>query len=515
MNKTIAFFCVALLLASTGLLFLFSSKSSSALNAADNTPNYTMPDLSIDDTTIRYRADSEPYSYADMLEKVTPAVVGIYTTRIISDRQRSQNPMEEFYRRYFGLPDAPERGDDRSDSDQEAVERRVPAGVGSGVLISSDGFILTNNHVLTVGRSNQLADEIRVQLANGREYDATVIGADQRTDIAVIKIDVDGDLPYATLANSDHLRVGDVVFAIGNPFEVGLTVTRGIISGTGRTDIGILGRQGYEDFIQTDAAINMGNSGGALVDAHGRLVGINTAILSRTGGNIGIGFAIPVNMARYIMTNLIDSGTVARGYLGVVIGNMTPDLAESFGLNTTRGALIRQVEQGSAAEAAGIRHGDIVLKVDGRNINSAAELRLSIAQKPPGETVSVDIFRGGERITKDVILGDLDAGLARQEEHRPSLEVREPVLPGITLRELTPSLREELSIPESVEGVLVEDVDERSRLASEFSAGSVIAEVNGIEVRTPEDVREALTDQLNRIYFWFEGVYNYVTFRKN
>jgi len=514
MNKTVVTIFLSTLVFSCLYLIFWSENSSYGLNAADSPDQYHMPQLSVDDRPIQSTEDSGPFSYADMLEKVTPAIVGVYTTRIVTDSRQRRNSIEEYYRRYFGLPEAtPEQRGDR-EAEQDAVERRIPAGVGSGVLVSSDGFILTNNHVLTVGRSNQLADEIRVQLTDGREYEATVIGADERTDIAVIKIDADLDLPYVTLANSDQLRVGDVCFAIGNPFEVGLTVTRGIVSGTGRTDMGILGRQGYEDFIQTDAAINMGNSGGALVDAQGRLIGINTAILSRTGGNIGIGFAIPVNMAQYIMTSLIDTGAVSRGYLGVVIGNMDPDLAESFGLDTTRGALIRQVEEGGAADEAGIRHGDIVLKVDGRNINSAAELRLSIAQKPPGERVAVEIFRGGERTTKQVVLGDLEAGLAAQEGRATPDALREPVIPGLTLRELTPDLRETYSIPDSVTGVLVYASNEGSALSREIPAGTVIAEVNDNEVRTTQEIKDALTDRVNRLYVWYEGRYDYVTYRK-
>ena len=431
-----SFYSLFFIAAIFGVIWSLSlSDGGALLSAANETRNYPEPKLTVDDNPIDRSKGMEPNSYADMLDRVTPSVVGIITTRIVSVAPRSRHPMEEFFRRYGESPD--DRGGSRNFPDDEGVEeRRIPSGLGSGVIISPEGYILTNNHVITVGRSEEVADEIKVQLADGSAYTAELIGTDRKTDVAVIKIDADEPLSAMTLADSGNLRVGDVCFAIGNPFQVGLTVTKGIISALGRTDLRILGMQGYEDFIQTDASINMGNSGGALVDSNGRLIGINTAILSRTGGNIGIGFAIPVNMARYIMDSLITDGTVSRGYLGVVIGNMNGDLAESFGLENTRGALIRQVEEGGAADQAGIRHGDVILNVDGRDIQSASELRLAIAQTPPGDSVDIRIYRGGELLDLDVILGDLETGMAKIDSgplggtERPS----HSAIPGLVIR---------------------------------------------------------------------------------
>jgi S1-C subfamily serine protease len=276
-----------------------------------------------------------PASYAPALSRVTDSVVAVYTAKNV--RVSSNDPREEMLRRFFGLPPQQNnRGDDEDNIQQ------VPAGQGSGVIVSSDGYILTNNHVIS-DRSGRKVDLVYVTLNDGEEYEAEIVGHDERTDIAVLKIEAD-DLPTATMANSDTLQIGDVVFAIGNPLGVGKTVTMGIISATGR-DLNLLGANSYESFIQTDAAINMGNSGGALVDAKGRLIGINTAIISQSGGNIGIGFAVPVKLARSILISLATDGEVRRGLLGVVPGRIDSTLAESFGLEPNQGAIVTQVSE--------------------------------------------------------------------------------------------------------------------------------------------------------------------------
>lgn len=295
-------------------------------------------------------------SYADVLERATPSVVAVYTSRLVAPSyyRRAPQGIQELFR-YFGQPLPPINPDSQ--------ERLEQVGVGSGVIISADGYIVTNHHVVQVQRG-QAADEIRVRLSNNAEYVATLVGSDEKTDVAVLKIKPEQALPVATLADSAKLRVGDIVFAIGHPLDVGLTATQGIVSALGRDSSGILGPGAYENFIQTDASINLGNSGGALIDAVGRLIGINTAIVSGSGGSIGIGFAIPSNMVLNVATNLIELGEVPRGLLGLVPVNLTQDLADAFVRSSTRGALVNQVQPGSPAESAGIQHGDIIIQVD-------------------------------------------------------------------------------------------------------------------------------------------------------
>ena len=259
-------------------------------------------------------------------------------------------------------------------------------GVGSGVIITKDGYILTNNHVVDG------ANEVKVTLTDGREFTAKVIGRDPKTDVAVVKIDAD-NLPVVPMADSDNVKVGDVVLAVGNPFGVGQTVTEGIVSAKNRGNMGI---EDYEDFIQTDAAINPGNSGGALVDIDGRLIGINTAILSRSGGNQGVGFAVPSNLARTVMESLIQNGHVTRGYLGVMIQNVTPALAQEFNLKETTGALIGDVVPGGPADKAGFKDGDVVTKFNGQKITDSRQLQLVVAETKPGSKVPVEILRNGD-----------------------------------------------------------------------------------------------------------------------
>lgn len=469
-----------------------------------------MPEIRVDMDPLTAETDAPVLTHADMLETVTPAVVGVHTSRIVSTspRDRRMNPLEDFMRRYYGLP---ERREERREAppDEGVEERRVPSGMGSGVLISADGYILTNHHVISAGRSREIADEILVSLDNGDEFHAEVIGSDPQTDVAVLKIEVDRELPFITFADSDAIRVGDITFAVGNPLDVGLTVTKGIVSAVRRTDLGILGRGTYENFIQTDASINLGNSGGPLVDARGRLIGINTAIMSRTGGNIGIGFAIPSNLARNVMENLLETGTVARGFLGVYLTDLTRDLADSFDFDSTRGALIQQVQEGTAAHEAGIQHGDIITAFNGRRIQSASELRVLVSQTRPGTTVTFTVFRAGETMEIEVTLGTLgDEEVASVDDP----ETRE-VIPGVAVREITPELRSSFEIPDDLEGVVVTEITRR-RIANEpFNPGMVISEVNGNEVRSIEDLETHLREGVNRLYIWEEGQRRYIAYR--
>ena len=488
---------------------LWSGAKEKGVEPAEARPN---PTLKVDPQPVARTGGGGTASYADMLETATPSVVGVVTTEVISMGNRSgPRTLEDLFRRFYGLPPDPDaEEEEEGDAETGPDERRVPTGMGSGVIVSPEGYILTNNHVVRSGRGGELADEVLVQIADGREFTAEIVGTDAKTDIAVLRIDAGEPLPALTLADTDNLRVGDVCFAIGNPLRVGLTVTKGIVSALGRTDVGILGMRGYEDFIQTDAAINMGNSGGALVDSRGRLIGINTAILSRTGGNIGIGFAIPANLARYVMENLIESGEVPRGYLGVFPGNLTPELAEAWGLPSTKGALIRQVEEDGPAAKAGIRHRDVITEVDGRGIDTARELRVAIAQTPPGETVTLRIIRDGKEITKDVKLGNLGTVVADAETEA----TEEGALPNMVLEPLTAENRAEFSVPSSVEGVLIAEITRVTPRIQSFRPGMVISEVNNRPVRSAQEVAEALRPGINTLYVWFENGYNFLTYER-
>ena len=309
---------------------------------------------------------------APMLDQVTPAVLNIATRGHVAVEQ---NPLlsDPFFRRYFNIPEQP--------------RERQTQSLGSGVIVdAARGYVLTNSHVI------HKADEITVTLRDGRHFNAKLIGADPESDVAVIQIPAE-NLTALPLADSTQLRVGDFVVAIGNPFGLGQTVTSGIVSALGRSGLGI---EGYEDFIQTDASINPGNSGGALVNLRGELIGINTAILAPTGGNIGIGFAIPINMARDIMAQLVEHGEISRGRLGVTAQDLTPELAKAFGIKATQGTVVAQVAVGSPAEKAGLKAGDVITGVNGKSVRNSADVRNSIGLLRVGEQVKIEVLRDGK-----------------------------------------------------------------------------------------------------------------------
>ncbi|TCK17845.1 serine protease DegS [Thiogranum longum] len=321
-----------------------------------------------------------PVSYADAVEPAAKAVVNVYTAKVIT---RKRHPLldDPLFKQFFG--------------NQLGPRKRLQTSLGSGVIVSRQGYVLTNNHVITG------ADEIQVLLQDGRSSQATLVGADKDTDLAVLRIKLD-DLPALPLGSSDNLRVGDVALAIGNPFGVGQTVTLGIISATGRSQLGI---NRYEDFIQTDAAINPGNSGGALVNAWGELIGINTAIYSRSGGSQGIGFAIPVSLAANVMQQIIEQGHVERGWLGIEAQDITPQLAESFGLDDTRGMLIAGVLRGGPADTAAIKPGDVIERINGKDVENARSAMAFIAQLGPNEELVIEGARDGASFTLKATTG--------------------------------------------------------------------------------------------------------------
>ena len=409
-------------------------------------------------------------SFSPVVKKVSPSVVQVHVT---ARAQRvSSNNLPPFLRDprlrdFFGIP---EQGTPRSMPRQQ--------GTGSGVIVSEDGYILTNHHVV------ENADEILVTMSDRRELHAKVVGNDPESDLAVIKVD-ETDLPAITFADSEAIEIGDTVLAVGNPFGLGQTVTSGMVSALGRASLGLA----YEDFIQTDAAINPGNSGGALVDVNGRLVGINTAILSRTGGFQGIGFAIPANLARNVMQQLATNGKVIRGYLGVQIGDLAPDQAEFFDLEETdQGALISEVVDDSPADESGLRHNDVIVEFDGRPVTGARQLKLAVGDVRPGSEVEAVIIRDGKRKTLDIAIGArpgeemLAANLDGEGLHD------EGTLNGVGVADLDSRVRRQMRVPERLEGAVVTHVDPESASArAGLQPGDVITEINREPVEGADD----------------------------
>lgn len=416
-------------------------------------------------------------AFRNVAKQVSPAVVFIKVEKEV-DEQNSENfhspfgfPFEdEFFRRFFGVPP-------QFQNPHQSPQKRRQAGQGSGFLISPDGYILTNNHV--VGN----ADMVSVQMLDGREYEAQIIGTDPGSDLAVIKIN-ESDLPFLPLGSSDQLEVGDWVLAVGNPFGLSHTLTAGVVSAKGRSGIGL---NDYEDFIQTDAAINPGNSGGPLVNLDGEVIGINTAIFSRSGGYMGIGFAIPVDMAKNIRTQLIKHGEVKRGRLGVYIQDMTKDLAESFGLEEVTGILVTQVIEDSPADDAGLKQGDVILEIEADKVNKVGHFRNRIALTAPGTKVRLTILRDGQEEKLNVIIGKLETGESVQKSGTSDL----PVL-GLSLQQLTPELAERFGY-EDTQGVLVAGVKSGS-LAERagIKRGSLILEVDRQQVSSVKQVKSLL-----------------------
>jgi serine protease Do len=410
-------------------------------------------------------------SIADIAEKVTPSVVNISLTK----ESKSEGP--GFFPFFFGPPDNGPRREQ---------------GMGSGVIVSPDGYILTNNHVVAD------ANEIKVTLSDKREFLAEVVGTDPKSDVAVIKLkgSVSG-LRAIEIGDSAALRLGDVVLAIGNPFGVGQTVTMGIVSAKGRADVGIVD---YEDFIQTDAAINPGNSGGALVNMQGRLVGINTAILSRSGGFQGIGFAIPTNMAKPIMESLKKYGKVTRGWLGVSIQDVDQDLASTMKLPTSRGVLIADVQADSPAAKGGIRRGDVIVKIDGREVETTGQLR-NVVASAGARKVPVEFYRDGKRLQLSVSLGEAPAEAVASAGGVAPGKARG--LDGLGVGELTPEARKMFNLGDDVTGGVVITGIERNSPAARagIRPGDVVLEVNRTAVKTVKEFEAAFAKAKGNVLF--------------
>ena len=428
-------------------------------------------------------AGAAPSSYAPALEDVMPAVVTIFAKKSIT-LTSARNPMqEELFRRMF--PDVPDDFFERFGNEEGAPQRKQE-GLGSGVIISSDGYILTNNHV--VGD----ADEITVALSTNKEYEASLVGADPRTDVALIKIEAKG-LEAITVGDSSKLRIGDVALAVGNPLGLEQTATVGIISGLGRNELNIT-NGGYENFIQTDAAINRGNSGGALVDASGRLIGINTAIQSGfSGGNIGIGFAIPSNMALNIVQRLLDDGgVVRRGFLGVFLRELDGNYAKALGREDASGVLVTEVGEDTPAESAGIKPGDLIVGYNGKKVDDMQTLRLDISNTSPGKAVEFELIRNGRERSLDVVLGDLDndsgsiAGVQGGGSNRPAKP--EELIEGVRIKDIDDETRTALNLEENVSGVIVESVKDSATAAeSGLRPGMVITQIDQKDVENTSE----------------------------
>ena len=428
---------------------------------------------------------------AEVAEFVKPAIVNVSTTKTEKLSETQLNPMlnDPFFRRFFG---------DRFRQPEAPREHKLMS-LGSGVIVSSDGYILTNTHVV------KGADKIKVTLSDKREFTAKLIGNDPKTEISVIKIDAT-DLPTIPMGDSDKLKVGEVVLAIGNPFGLNQTVTMGIVSAVGRANVGIAE---YEDFIQTDAAINPGNSGGALVNARGELVGINTAIFSTTGGYQGIGFSIPSNMVKAVMKSLIEIGKVVRGWFGVSIQAITPELAQQFQLKQDYGTLVADVVEGSPADKAGIKRGDVIVEFDGKEIKEPFQLRNMVAGTQPGDTREVKIIRDGKPMTLEVTIGELPT----ETEKVPTSY--DNALNGVEVQNLTPEIYRELNIPSKIRGVVVTNIESGSAAESTLVPGDVIIEIDRKAVTNTDDyeniVSQIKTGKVITVLIFRKGATLFVT----
>jgi serine protease Do len=442
-------------------------------------------------------------SFADIIEKASPAVVSIRMTRIIkASDQQGNNPFlsDPFFRQFFGGPNARPR-DQREE------------GLGSGIIVSPSGYILTNNHVV------EKANTLKVELSDGRDFTGKVVGTDPQTDLAVVKIAANS-LPILPFANSDGARVGDLCFAIGNPFGQDHTVTMGIVSAKNRhLEAGTY----LQNFIQTDAAINPGNSGGALINARGELIGVNTMILTGgntfggEGGNVGIGFAVPSNMAKQVMDQIESKGKVSRGYMGVTLQTVTPELAPQFGLKEPHGAVIDEVTPNGPGAKAGLKQGDVIVAIDGKKVETNDDATMDVISRAPGSTASLQIIRNGQPMTLTVTLGTRPGGVdwnkqnnnndnsGNQDEgdNTGNASVR-----GITVESLTPDLAQQIGAPGTLHGVVVDSVSADSPAADNVARGMVITAVNRQPVNNVSDFKRLMSQANGKaalITFWANG----------
>jgi serine protease Do len=456
-------------------------------------------------------------SYANIVKKITPSVVSVIPMRSRPSRNVIPHPFFEdpFFRRFFGPeffgnPDEDTRPRNRrrsTPSPENNRERPRPeaAGIGSGVVLTADGYIVTNNHVIDE------AEEIKVSfdgLKEGKkEVIAKVIGTDKRTDIAILKVEMKNLSPIV-VGDSDQIEVGDIVLAVGNPFNFTQTVTSGIVSALGRNAPGNKALDSlFTDFIQTDAPINQGNSGGALVDIQGRLIGINTLIYSSGGGNIGIGFAIPINTVRSITEQLLTKGKISRGFIGVTIQDITEELAEAYKIKNREGALVSEVMEDSPAEKAGIKHGDIITEFNGRSVDTSSTLRRLVANTPAGTQSTLKVLRDNKPITLSIIPKELPANLGGSDSQssNPKSEdgstTDQSPLSGVELSDITQATRERFNIPEKMNGVVILSIDPESPSAEAgLAVGDVIRDIAGSPVKNVKEAEKQLKQIKDKRY---------------
>ena len=471
------------------------------VRATDEKANKPIPQLHVNTAPVNREAKTTT-SFAPVVKKVSPSVVRVDITgkakevpMEMGDGSPFDNPM---FRRFFG-----NQFQGQSQARRGKMHTPREHGVGSGVIVTQDGYILTNNHVV------ENADKVHITMDDGREFDAKVVGTDPKSDIAVVKVDATG-LPYMELADSDKIEVGDVTLAIGNPFGVGQTVTSGIVSATGRAmGLGL----DYEDFIQTDAAINPGNSGGALIDAEGRLIGINTAILSRTGGNNGIGFAVPVNLAKNVMEQLIDSGHVSRGFLGVNIQTMSPALAKQFDMKDTKGALVSEVTPNSPAAKAGVKSGDVIVEFNGKPVQDSRHLKLAVGTTSPGTKASLKVLRDGSQKELSVTLKELPGDQLAKND-KASAGDHDP-LDGVTVADIDSNARQQFEMPRELKGAVVTEVDpDSASYAAGLRPGDVVLEIDRKPVSNADEAVKLSENVKNKssilLRVWSKGGSHYL-----
>jgi serine protease Do len=413
-------------------------------------------------------------TFVSISKTVTPAVVNISTTRVVKGEEGQSSPFDDpFFRRFFG--EEPRR--------QGPRERKAQS-LGSGVIVDPNGLIITNNHVV------EKSDEIKVLLADKREFKGKLVGTDPKSDLALVRIDAK-NLPTVPWGDSSKLQVGEYVLAIGNPFGLNQTVTMGIVSAIGRANVGITD---YEDFIQTDAAINPGNSGGAMVNTHGELVGINTAIFSQSGGYMGIGFAVPSNMARSVTDSLVKSGKVIRGWLGVSIQEITPALAKEFGLKEAKGALVSDVLSGSPAEKAGFKRGDVIVEFMGQPIESSTQLRNLVARTAVGAKGKVKVVRENKEKELEVTIEEQPKDIAKSGPKEPDAAEPSMRLSGVEVRNVTPEMAKQLDLARGAKGVVITRLDPGSAAEEAgLQRGDLIMEINRKPISNTDDYERILS----------------------
>jgi serine protease Do len=472
----------------------------------------------VDRPPLRLQVDSNPIdrspaahnSFAPVVKQVSPSVVAVYSSKKVRQQDMNQLFNDPVFRHFFGAPGQGQGGEDEGGDNGNGnipgngrhSHESIQQSLGSGVIVSSDGYVITNNHVVAD------ADDVKIKFGQPeKEYKATIVGRDAEADVAVLKIDATG-LTAAKLGDSDQLQVGDTVLAMGDPFGIGLTVTHGIVSALGRNSLNI---EAYEDFIQTDAPINPGNSGGGLFDSEGRLVGINTAILSHSGGSNGVGFAIPINLVRALAEQLIHSGKVARGFLGVALQPLTPDLATQFGV--TSGALVSDVSPKTPASRAGLKAGDIITRMDGKAVEDFSQLRLAVSEMIPGTSVVLDVVRDGKPLTFKVRLEERPTKALAGAEHAVGSS-DQGVLNGVTVGDITAEMREQLQLPSEVNGAVITEVDPDSASAKAgLARGDVILELERKPVHNADEAVK-LSDEIKGpkvlVRLWRGGTSRYV-----